>query len=192
MRPRVQVPGPYGDVDTPVTFVTSEIQGNVHVFLPDTYEMVIVEAIAQNFSRRVQQPVKVFHDDWRQKYRLCPLPPGAQAITSTYGPCRFECDMSEPKVAETQATPAASDNSRAHIPRPRNCWILYRQHKSEEYKEKFDNISASELSSAISRDWKAEPDSEKEIWRQKAQEEDRLHKEKYPGYKYTTKKSQGK
>lgn len=49
MRPRVQVPGPYGDVDTPVTFVTSEIQGNVHVFLPDTYEMVIVEAIAQNF-----------------------------------------------------------------------------------------------------------------------------------------------
>lgn len=40
----------------------------------------------------------------------------------------------------------------------------------------------------ISSLWKKEPEEEKLIWQERAQEEDRLHKQKYPGYKYTTKK----
>lgn len=36
-------------------------------------------------SRRVQQPVKVFHDEARKKYRLCPIPKDIFANTSTFG-----------------------------------------------------------------------------------------------------------
>lgn len=34
---------------TLVTFVTSETQGNVHVFLSDTIDIGLVETIANNF-----------------------------------------------------------------------------------------------------------------------------------------------
>lgn len=37
--------------------------------------------------------------------------------------------------------------------------------------------------------WKEEPAANKAFWQEMAQEEDRIHKEKYPDYKYTTKKS---
>lgn len=38
-----------GVEDTLVTFVASETEGNVHVFLSDTLEMGLVETIAMNF-----------------------------------------------------------------------------------------------------------------------------------------------
>lgn len=41
----------------------------------------------------------------------------------------------------------------------------------------------------ISTLWKNESEEEKTFWQKMAQEEDRMHKEKYPGYKYTTKKN---
>lgn len=49
MRPRVKMPVQNGVEDTLVTFVASETEGNVHVFLSDTLEMGLVETIAMNF-----------------------------------------------------------------------------------------------------------------------------------------------
>ncbi|KAF4512727.1 hypothetical protein G6O67_000072 [Ophiocordyceps sinensis] len=174
-----------GVEDTLVTFVASETEGNVHVFLSDTLEMGLVETIAMNFSRRVQQPVKVFHDNWREKYRLCPLLPGVQANNITYGSLCFECDldMSEPNVPETKM---------ARIPRPRNKWILYRQYQAAIIRQDLGKITASEMSTMIANMWRQESKAEKAVWKQKAEEEDRLHKEKYPDYKYTTRKSPSK
>ncbi|EFZ01123.2 MATA HMG-box domain protein [Metarhizium robertsii] len=176
-------------LDTPVTFVTSEIQGNVHIFIPETFHRNLVEVIASNFSRRVQQSVSVFHDAYRQKFRICPLPPGSAVNPTNYGILLFTCDSSGPKELKAQAKTAEPEDSSSHIPRPRNSWILYRQFKSRELRKDHPGITASELSTLISNLWKNESDGEKAFWQKMAQEEDRMHKEKYPGYKYTTKRN---
>ncbi|RDA91449.1 hypothetical protein CP533_6273 [Ophiocordyceps camponoti-saundersi (nom. inval.)] len=157
-----------------VTFVTSEEEGNIHVLVNDVAPMELVETIARNFSRRIHQPVKVFHDRHLEKYRVCPMPPGARGNFVAYGEVCFECDIPV---------------NVARIPRPRNSWILYRQHQSAVMKERYPGITASEISTASSRMWRREPKHVKAYWKKQAQEEDRLHKEKYPNYKYTTKKS---
>ena len=75
----------------PITFVRSETQGEVHVFLPDSFDLEFVREIANNFryrhwfganenaheidnvsSHSVQQQVLVYHDSDRNKFRLCP------------------------------------------------------------------------------------------------------------------------
>lgn len=48
------------------------------------------------------------------------------------------------------------------------------------------------LATVIARMWHSAPPEEREIWQAKAKEEERIHKEMYPGYKYSTKKSSGK
>lgn len=42
-------------------------------------------------SRKVQQPVRVFHDEALQKFRLCPVPEGSTVNTSDYGVFFFLC-----------------------------------------------------------------------------------------------------
>ncbi|KAG5998094.1 hypothetical protein E4U43_002495 [Claviceps pusilla] len=188
MRPRTQIYDG-ASMDAPVTFVTSEVQGNVHVFVPETFHRNLVEVIANNFSRSIQQPVSVFHDCYRQKFRLCPLPLGAVVDTTSYGTPFFSCDLSNVQGSPAaEASAVEAEDTASHIPRPRNSWILYRQFKSRELRKDHSGITASELSTMISSLWKNETDEEKAFWQKMAQEEDRLHKEKYPGYKYTTKK----
>nr|BAD72606.2 MAT1-1-3 [Ephelis japonica] len=188
MRPRTQI---YGStiMDAPVTFVTSEVQGNIHIFVPETFHRSLVESIANNFSRRVQQPVSVFHDSYRQKFRFCPLPFGATVDITNYGTLFFSCDLTGSKELPVMTNVVETEETSNHIPRPRNSWILYRQFKSRELRKDHQGITASELSTMISSLWKNETEEEKAFWQKMAQEEDRLHKEKYPGYKYTTKKN---
>ncbi|KAG6119909.1 hypothetical protein E4U14_004571 [Claviceps sp. LM454 group G7] len=109
--------------------------------------------------------------------------------TTCYGTPVFNCDLSAPGTAPGETDVAETEDTSSHIPRPKNSWILYRQHKSRELRKDHPGITASELSTMISSLWKNENDEERKFWQQKAQEEDRLHKEKYPGYKYSTKKS---
>ena len=90
-----------------------------------------------------------------------------------------------------------------HIPRPRNSWILYRQAMSKELSKQHPGTTASELckfhklplerkliskATMISKMWREAPQEERDIWQARAKEEDRLHKEMYPWYKYTTRK----
>lgn len=42
-------------------------------------------------SQRVQQPVKVFYDHQRKKFRLCPLPEAATMETSDFGVLVISC-----------------------------------------------------------------------------------------------------
>ncbi|KJZ79324.1 hypothetical protein HIM_01475 [Hirsutella minnesotensis 3608] len=188
MRPRAQKDGEE-PLESPMTFVIGENHGDVHIFLPKSLDLKLVELIAQNFSRRVQQPVKVFLDDRRNNYRLCPFEIGVEANISTYGSFCFECDSSIPNEAQITSQTNLPPRSMTHIPRPRNSWILFRQQVAKRLRLQHPGITASELSTMISRMWKQLPKAEKAVWQQKAKEEDRLHKEKYPGYKYTTKRT---
>lgn len=42
-------------------------------------------------SRKVQQPVRVYHDEILRKFRLCPFPEGSTGNTATYGIFQFLC-----------------------------------------------------------------------------------------------------
>ncbi|KJK75532.1 hypothetical protein H634G_08896 [Metarhizium anisopliae BRIP 53293] len=177
-------------LDTPVTFVTSEIQGNVHIFIPETFHRNLVEVIASNFRYKNSyfllrfSILKKTAGECSSQY-LCSMTP----IDRSFESARFPQDSSGPKELKTQAKAAQPEDSSSHIPRPRNSWILYRQFKSRELRKDHPGITASELSTLISNLWKNESDDEKAFWQRMAQEEDRMHKEKYPGYKYTTKRN---
>ncbi|VUC36960.1 unnamed protein product [Clonostachys rosea] len=189
--------------DYAVTYVTDEAQGDVHVFVPDGYDIDFVRDIAQNFSRRVQEPVIVYHDEIRRKFRLCPAPT-PHPFSHDYGIHVFSCDMTIPLPAPpppalgAEAGPSLGEPAggqqpnEPRIPRPPNSWILYRQAKSRELSGaagRYAGMTASELSTVISQMWHQAPPDEREYWQERAREEERLHKQRYPDYKYTTKKS---
>ncbi|KAH0497178.1 hypothetical protein TgHK011_004507 [Trichoderma gracile] len=174
--------------DIPMTFVRCETQKNLHVFIPEAFDLDLVTTVAENFSRKVQQPVRVFHDEALQKFRLCPVPEGGTVNTSDYGVFYFLCDKSDPKPSVSEK----KEREANRVPRPRNSWILYRQYYSAEFTKTYPGITASELSTLISTKWKAEPPHEKRFWNDLAEQEKRNHREKYPDYKYRVKKPQAK
>ncbi|PHH64046.1 hypothetical protein CDD81_5039 [Ophiocordyceps australis] len=132
----------------------------VQAFVPASFDLEVVKKIAANFSRRVREPVKVFYDDKRHKYRLCPLPDGHQRNISSYGIYCFEVDVeaSQSPPAHEQAT---FGGSKSHIPRPRNSWILYRQHKYAEIKDQYPGLTAPALSTIIASMWRNESTDDK-------------------------------
>ncbi|KAF4966027.1 hypothetical protein FSARC_6227 [Fusarium sarcochroum] len=164
------------------TFVYSQAQSDIHAFLPDTMKISLVLHIADNFSRRVEQPVKVFHDEQRSKYRLCPIPMDIAPDTSTYGRFCFTRDKSTP-VKVSAEDPTVGEGGR-RIPRPRNCWILYRQAKSQEITNRNEGITAPELSAIIARMWDNEPPVVQVYWQKLAEREEANHRRRYPGYRY--------
>ena len=93
-------------LDVPMTFVTCNGQKDLHVFIPDTFDLEFAKEIATNFrfetslwnsssltcsSRKIQQPVKGFLDVQNHKIRLCPMPATATIDTATFGRMMFTC-----------------------------------------------------------------------------------------------------
>ncbi|KAF5000881.1 hypothetical protein FGRMN_1490 [Fusarium graminum] len=170
--------GPLGvrmapEAEVPITVLYSQSQGDIHIFLPENTTMNLVNYVANKFSRRVEQPVKVFHDEGRKKYRLCPIPEGIAPDMSTYGRYCFT------RVSENN--PVVGENGE-RIPHPRSCFDLYRQAKSPEIIGANEGITASELSSVLGRSWDGETGDVHAYWENLAAEEARNHKLLYPGY----------
>ncbi|KAF4425202.1 mating type 1-1-3 protein [Fusarium austroafricanum] len=205
------IEGPLGvlmppEAEVPLIFVYSRTQADVHIFVPENASMTFTNHVADNFSRRVQQPVRVFHDKERGKYRLCPIPEDSCPDTSTYGRFCFTRGMARPNTIdgcrsnayEDQSTPVKVSNvdptvgeAGHRIPRPRNCWLLYRQAKSQEITTRNEGITASELSSIISRMWDEETPETQAYWHRLADQEEHSHSRRYPGYKYSPTKESG-
>nr|AEP03812.1 mating type protein MAT1-1-3 [Fusarium subglutinans]QFP39745.1 mating type protein 1-1-3 [Fusarium sp.] len=179
--------GPLGvlmppEAEVPITMVYSQSQADIHIFLPENASLTLINHVADKFSRRVQQPVRVFHDKARSKYRLCPIPEDVSPDTSTYGRHCFTRDQSTPvKVSEDDPTVGEGG---CRIPRPRNCWLLYRQSKSQEIIGSVEGITASELSRVIGKMWDEETPEIQAYWYNMAEKEEVNHKQQYPGYKY--------
>lgn len=89
-----------------------------------------------------------------------------------------------------------------HIPRPRNAFILFRQHMhrklfpklTKDKQKSSDNSSSfktnSECSREIGQKWRNLDPEEKKYWNELARKEKEWHRMKYPNYKYTpTKKN---
>ncbi|KAL7937521.1 hypothetical protein V8C35DRAFT_182362 [Trichoderma chlorosporum] len=80
-------------------------------------------------------------------------------------------------------------------PRPRNSFMLYRQHHQSSVAKDNKGSSNPEISKIIGSMWKCLGEDEREIWTQRAEEEKKLHALKYPGYRYKPNrrpKAQGK
>ncbi|SMN19983.1 similar to Kazachstania africana KAFR_0G02830 hypothetical protein [Maudiozyma saulgeensis] len=89
-----------------------------------------------------------------------------------------------------------SSGSAEHIPRPRNAFILFRQHLHYSIfpKDRYMLVTQgsfktnSEVSREIGKRWRQLPAEEKKYWQDLAQKEKEMHKQKYPDYKYAPRK----
>ncbi|CAO2651064.1 Nn.00g093610.m01.CDS01 [Neocucurbitaria sp. VM-36] len=70
------------------------------------------------------------------------------------------------------------------IPRPRNAFILYRQHHQQAIIARNPGLNNPDISKIIGEQWKAESEETKKIWQDLAQEEKARHHEQYPDYRY--------
>ncbi|KAG6130498.1 hypothetical protein E4U38_004427 [Claviceps purpurea] len=70
------------------------------------------------------------------------------------------------------------------IPRPRNAFILYRQHHQSQVTVDNPKLSNPEISKIIGEKWKHESEAIKENWKKLAEEEKQRHQHQYPNYRY--------
>lgn len=85
--------------------------------------------------------------------------------------------------------PFRTDNQ-PRIPRPRNAFILFRQHHHQAVLDEGNVIKTNpDVSRELGKRWRALPPAEKEYWNKQAEDEKRRHSEKYPGYRYVPRRS---
>ncbi|KAK7518595.1 hypothetical protein IWZ03DRAFT_308629, partial [Phyllosticta citriasiana] len=70
------------------------------------------------------------------------------------------------------------------IPRPRNAFILYRQHHHAAIVAENPGLANPEISKIIGEQWRSEPESIREEWKTLADEEKLRHQQQYPEYRY--------
>ncbi|KAJ6784752.1 hypothetical protein PWT90_04662 [Aphanocladium album] len=70
------------------------------------------------------------------------------------------------------------------IPRPRNAFILYRQHHQSQVTADNPKLSNPEISKIIGEKWKHEAEDVKDTWKKLAEEEKQRHQHQYPNYRY--------
>ncbi|KKA29366.1 hypothetical protein TD95_004658 [Thielaviopsis punctulata] len=70
------------------------------------------------------------------------------------------------------------------IPRPRNAFILYRQHHQADVAAQNPGLPNPEISKIIGSQWKQESEEVKEQWKALAEEEKLRHQRQYPEYRY--------
>ncbi|KAG0684533.1 hypothetical protein C6P40_002684 [Pichia californica] len=100
-------------------------------------------------------------------------------------------DNNNSNIIPTKCTCKQNDSKR--IPRPRNAFILFRQKHHLALIEEGNEVKSNpEVSKELGRRWRALEPSEKDYWNNLAEEEKKLHAEKYPGYKYTPKRNNKK
>lgn len=84
---------------------------------------------------------------------------------------------------------------KSHTPRPSNSFILYRKSKHALIMSSYHApkpLNNNFISKMVAKWWKEETPENKLFWSRNAEEEKRIHSEKYPDYKYRPKKSMGK
>ncbi|KAF2717786.1 hypothetical protein K431DRAFT_349253 [Polychaeton citri CBS 116435] len=78
------------------------------------------------------------------------------------------------------------------IPRPRNAFILYRQHHQASVVAKNPGLANPEISKIIGEQWRNQPAEVKNEWKALAEEEKLRHQQQYPTYRYQPKRNTGR
>ncbi|KAJ4297831.1 slightly ste11-like protein [Kalmusia sp. IMI 367209] len=120
---------------------------------------------------------------WRRK-REAPINDDFNGVESVHG------DSPTDPRAPPNTSPAGSGEHvclcqpEPKIPRPRNAFILYRQHHQHAIVAANPGLPNPDISKIIGEQWKAESNDAKKIWQDLAQEEKDRHHEQYPDYRY--------
>nr|ALD16240.1 mat A-3 [Thermothelomyces heterothallicus] len=96
-------------------------------------------------------------------------------------------EMNAGPVLQPAVTPEAVNHpkvTKLRIRRPRNQFIIYRQWMSARIHASNPGLTAACISQIVAKTWRAEKPEIKAHFKALADEEDRIHKEKYPGYRY--------
>ncbi|KAL7272511.1 slightly ste11-like protein [Rhizina undulata] len=72
----------------------------------------------------------------------------------------------------------------ARIPRPRNAFILFRQHNHAAVVAKYPGKPNPEISKIIGEMWRESPQETRDIWQKHADEEKKQHLQRFPEYRY--------
>ncbi|ANB14646.1 Rox1p [Sugiyamaella lignohabitans] len=80
-------------------------------------------------------------------------------------------------------------NNTPRVPRPRNAFILYRQHQHALVVQEHPGKSNPEISKIIGEQWRSLPQKEKDFWIQLGDEEKKSHLERFPDYRYQPRRS---
>ncbi|KAF2860874.1 hypothetical protein K470DRAFT_196811, partial [Piedraia hortae CBS 480.64] len=75
------------------------------------------------------------------------------------------------------------------IPRPRNAFILYRQHHQAMVVAQNPGLANPEISKIIGEQWQNSPPEVKSEWKALAEEEKLRHQQQYPSYRYQPKRN---
>ncbi|GES81365.1 hmg box protein [Rhizophagus clarus] len=75
-----------------------------------------------------------------------------------------------------------------YIPRPKNCFMAYREHIKEKFLSENPGMNNKVVSVLAANMWNNEPENVKEIWRERAKQLKAEHKLKYPDYKFKPQK----
>ncbi|KND02843.1 uncharacterized protein SPPG_01923 [Spizellomyces punctatus DAOM BR117] len=83
-------------------------------------------------------------------------------------------------------------NKRWRTPRPLNPFIIYRREKHTYILARNHGIPNNEISKLVGQMWANEPESVKSVYRQRSEEEKRIHQLKHPGYRFAPRKHKPK
>ncbi|KAF9549079.1 HMG-box, partial [Agrocybe pediades] len=75
-----------------------------------------------------------------------------------------------------------------HIPRPQNCFILFRKTYEREVLRQLEKVRVPAASKDAAAVWHAMSDEAKEYWIKEAEREKAEHKARHPNYKFQTRK----
>nr|ATA58224.1 MAT1-2-1 [Neofusicoccum luteum] len=99
-------------------------------------------------------------------------------------------DPQPPQVARPPLTLAVKARERrSMVPRPMNCFILYRKEKHPSVVAANPGVHNNEISKIIGRMWRAETRATKEIYKAKAEKLSQEHAAAHPEYRYAPRRS---
>ncbi|PVU93901.1 hypothetical protein BB561_002965 [Smittium simulii] len=103
---------------------------------------------------------------------------------------QFEGDDGSHTVKRTIDKAFSADNTKQkRTPRPPNAFIIYRKETQANVIKANPGVSNKEISVIIGKMWKQEPQSVKDQYKVKAENEKQIHKKMFPDYKYQPRKS---
>ncbi|KAJ5935133.1 hypothetical protein N7466_004680 [Penicillium verhagenii] len=114
------------------------------------------------------------------------------------GPMVSTKELSRSSSSSGSASPVRSAKERdtfclcqpdPKIPRPRNAFILYRQHYQATVVAHNPGMANPNISKIIGEQWRHLSEDEKSKWRTLAEEEKIRHNQQYPGYRYQPRRS---
>ncbi|AOW01115.1 YALI0B02266p [Yarrowia lipolytica CLIB122] len=123
-------------------------------------------------------------------------PPPPQAHPQSHGPPQQQQQQQQhqaPPPPQQQQPSNIPPLAQAHVcicpnvtrvPRPRNAFILYRQHHHSIVVAENPGKSNPEISKIIGEQWRSLAQTEKDFWVQLSDEEKRSHLERFPDYRY--------